>query len=132
LTDITGFGLLGHLSELCRASGVGVDLWFDRLPLLPEAGETARQGVVPGGTKRNLEYVEPWTAFEQSLEPWQRLLCADAQTSGGLVLAVHPDRLAAVLRDLEARHTPAAAVIGRVRSHEDVMMRVLAEAGAEG
>jgi selenide,water dikinase len=62
LTDITGFGLLGHLSELCRASGVGVDLWFDRLPLLPEAGETARQGVVPGGTKRNLEYVEPWTA----------------------------------------------------------------------
>jgi selenide,water dikinase len=132
LTDITGFGLLGHLSELCRASGVGVDLWFDRLPLLPEAGETARQGVVPGGTKRNLEYVEPWTAFDQSLEPWQRLLCADAQTSGGLVLAVHPDRLAAVLRDLEARHTPAAAVIGRVRSHEDVMMRVLAEAGAEG
>ena len=50
VTDVTGFGLLGHLSEMCRASGVGVDLWFDRLPLLPGAADLARQGVVPGGT----------------------------------------------------------------------------------
>jgi selenide,water dikinase len=130
LTDITGFGLLGHLSEMCRASGVGVDLWFDRLPLLPEAAELARQGVVPGGTKRNLEYVEPWTVFSEPLEPWQRFMCADAQTSGGLVMAVPPDRVDAVLRDLAARRTPAAAVIGRVRSRGDVMISVLT--GGEG
>jgi selenide,water dikinase len=130
LTDVTGFGLLGHLSEMCRAGRVGVDLWFDRLPLLPGALGLAREGVVPGGTKRNLEFVEPWTVFAESLELWQRLLCADAQTSGGLVLSVPADSVEAVLRDLEARGTPAAAAIGRVRGPEDVMMRVLA--GPEG
>ncbi len=114
LTDITGFGLLGHLSELCRASGVMAEVWYDRLPLLPDAETLAQRGVIPGGTKRNLEYVQPWTDFDPGLEPWQRLLCADAQTSGGLVLAVPSERTAEVVRALEARATPAAAVIGRV------------------
>jgi selenide, water dikinase len=132
VTDVTGFGLLGHLSELCRASGVGVDLWFDRLPLLPGTAELVRQGVVPGGTKRNLEFVDEWTEFDPGLEPWQRLLCADAQTSGGLVLCVPADRSEPVLRSLEARSVPAAAVIGRVRARDQVMMRVLASAGRTG
>jgi selenide,water dikinase len=124
LTDVTGFGLLGHLSEMCRASHVGVDVWFDRLPLLPGAAELARMGVVPGGTKRNLEYVTPWTSFADSLADWERLLCADAQTSGGLVLAVSPDKADAVVKGLRARQTAAAAVIGRVRTVDDVMIRV--------
>jgi selenide,water dikinase len=126
LTDVTGFGLLGHLGEMCRASGVGADLWFDRLPFLPGAEDLARQGVVPGGTRRNLEYVEPWTAFDERIEPWQRLLCADAQTSGGLLLCVSPERVEAVVRTLEGRSTPAAAVIGRIRSQDAVMLKVLA------
>ncbi len=125
LTDVTGFGLLGHLGEMCRASGVGADLWFDRLPFLPGAGDLARQGVAPGGTRRNLEYVEPWTSFAERLEPWQRLLCADAQTSGGLLLCVPPERVEAVVRALEIRSTPAASVIGRVRSRNAVMIEVL-------
>jgi len=126
LTDITGFGPLGHLSELCRASGVSVDLWFDALPLLPGAEALARAGVAPGGTRRNLEFVEPWTMFAESLEPWQRLLCADAQTSGGLVLCVPGERVDAVVAALLERGTLAAAVIGRVREADEVMMRVLA------
>jgi selenide, water dikinase len=126
MTDVTGFGLLGHLSEMCRASGVGADLWFDRLPVLPGVEELARQGVVPGGTRRNLEYVEPWTYFAESLQTWQRLLCADAQTSGGLIICVPADRAEGALRDLETCSTPAAAVIGQVRSRDDVMIRVLA------
>jgi len=126
LTDVTGFGLLGHLGEMCRASGVGADLWFDRLPLLPGAGELARRGVAPGGTRRNLEYVEPWTGFDERMEPWQRLLCADAQTSGGLLLCVSPERVEAVVRALEGRSTSAAAVIGRIRVQDAVMLRVLA------
>jgi selenide, water dikinase len=128
VTDVTGFGLLGHLSELCRASGVSADLWFDRLPLLPGAAELVRQGVVPGGTKRNLAFVDEWTEFDPDLEPWQRLLCADAQTSGGLLLCVPADRSEPVLRSLEARSTPAAAIIGHVRTQDKVMMRVLASA----
>ena len=126
LTDVTGFGLLGHLSEMCRASKVCADLWFDSLPFLPGAVELVRQGIVPSGTWRNLEFVEPWTVFAEALEPWQRLLCADAQTSGGLLLCVPPDRVEAVVATLLERSTPAAAVIGRVRSQDDVMMRVLA------
>ncbi len=127
LTDVTGFGLLGHLSEMCRASGVSVDIWFDRLPVLPGAADLARQGVVPGGTRRNLDFVEAWTAFDESLEPWQRLLCADAQTSGGLVLCVPPGNVDSAVAALEKRSTPAAAVIGRVRDRDDVMMRVRAQ-----
>lgn len=119
LTDITGFGLLGHLSELCRASGVAAEVWYDRLPLLVEAEALARQGVVPGGTKRNLEYVQPWTCFDPGLEPWQRFLCADAQTSGGLMLAVSSERTADVVQALKARKTPAAAVIGRVLDRDE-------------
>jgi selenide,water dikinase len=126
LTDITGFGLLGHLSELCRASGVSVELWFDALPLLPGAAELVRQGVAPGGTRRNLEFVEPWTVFAAELEPWQRLLCADAQTSGGLLLCVPPEQVEAAVAALQRRGTPAAAVIGRVGVAGDVMMRVAA------
>ena len=124
LTDVTGFGLLGHLSEMCRASGVGADLWFDRLPLLPEAAALARQGVVPSGTKRNLEYAQPWTIFDETLELWQRLLCADAQTSGGLMLSVSAEEAPQVVRVLTKYRTPAAAVIGRIREAEGALLRV--------
>ncbi len=126
LTDITGFGPLGHLSELCRASGVSVELWFDSLPFLPGAVDLVRSGVAPGGTRRNLEFVEPWTAFPGTFEPWQRLLCADAQTSGGLVLCVPEERVESAVAALVERGTPAAAVIGRVVQAGDVMMRVSA------
>jgi len=119
LTDITGFGLLGHLSELCRASGVLAEVWYDRLPLLVQAEALAQTGVVPGGTRRNLEYVQPWTAFDPELEPWQHLLCADAQTSGGLILVVSPEKVPEALEALTAGDTPAAVVIGRVITREE-------------
>lgn len=115
LTDVTGFGLLGHLAEMCHASGVGAQVWFDNLPLLPEADRLAREGLVPGGTKRNLEYAGVWTSFDSRLEAWQRDLCADPQTSGGLLLAVSPEDVDEVVADLRERCSPAAAVIGRVR-----------------
>jgi selenide, water dikinase len=132
LTDVTGFGLLGHLSEMCRASGVGADLWFDRLPLLPEAAVLARRGVVPGGTKRNLEYVQPWTIFEETLEPWQWLLAADAQTSGGLILSVSAERASQVVQALTERHTPAGVVIGRIREVEGTLLTVRRTADVNG
>jgi len=114
ITDVTGFGLLGHLGEMCRASGASAEIWFDRLPLLPGAEALAREGVAPGGTRRNLEYAEAWTEFDSEVEPWQRLLAADAQTSGGLLLAVPEAALSGILAHLEARRSLAAAVIGRI------------------
>lgn len=129
LTDVTGFGLLGHLSEMCRASRVSMELWYDRLPLLPEAAQLARGGVVPGGTKRNLEFVGEWTVFDPGLEEWQRFLVADAQTSGGLVLAVPAGIVLEVVRDLESRQVPVAAVIGRAVEQGEPMLTVRMTAG---
>lgn len=132
VTDITGFGLLGHLSEMCRASKVSLDLWYDRLPFLPEAAGLAQEGVVPGGTKRNLEFTAPWTEFDPMLEPWQRLLVADAQTSGGLVLAVREPLLEGLLDGLRSRNALAAAVIGTAREQGGPLMRVLGTSGGLG
>jgi selenide, water dikinase len=110
-TDITGFGLLGHLGNILRQSGVGARLAFDRLPLLPRALEFAAAGVVPGGTKRNLEAAEG-TEWDGAVGPAERLLLTDAQTSGGLLLAVAPASLDALLADLAREGTLAQAVIG--------------------
>lgn len=114
MTDITGFGLLGHLGSLCAASGVSAEIWADSLPWLPGAAELARQGTIPGGTKRNLAHAQPWTAWEDSFAEWERYLIADAQTSGGLLIAVPEGEAVALVEDLERRGAPAAAVVGRL------------------
>ncbi|WP_129311369.1 selenide, water dikinase SelD [Streptomyces sp. L2] len=85
-TDITGFGLLGHLHKLARASGVTAVLDTAAVPLLDGAREAVRDGYVPGGTRRNLEWVAPFTDFATTDDD-TRLLLADAQTSGGLLVA---------------------------------------------
>lgn len=95
-TDVTGFGLLGHLNELAVASGVAAEVIYSRLPLLGEVERLAREGVVPGGTERNLAAAEAFTERSGAVRDWQMLVAADAQTSGGLLLAVDPaavDRL---------------------------------------
>jgi selenide, water dikinase len=114
MTDVTGFGLLGHLLEMCRGSGVSAELWVERLPWLPGAAELVREGVVPGGTRRNLEHVGPHTEWEGGFAEWERLLVADAQTSGGLLIALPEAQVAALVRELEERGTPAVAVVGRL------------------
>ncbi|MER8114082.1 selenide, water dikinase SelD [Streptomyces sp. NPDC094031] len=85
-TDITGFGLLGHLHKLAKASGVTAVLDTAAVPYLDGAREAVRDGYVSGGTRRNLEWVAPWTGFGTT-DADTRLLLADAQTSGGLLVA---------------------------------------------
>ncbi|WP_326799460.1 selenide, water dikinase SelD [Streptomyces sp. NBC_01808] len=85
-TDVTGFGLLGHAYKLARASGVTLAIHAAAVPLLAAAGPAAVDGYVSGGTRRNLTWVEPWVDFG-ALPEVERLLLADAQTSGGLLLA---------------------------------------------
>jgi selenide,water dikinase len=111
-TDVTGFGLIGHLTNMLRASKVGARLDVAKLPILPGAAELAARGAIPGGTKRNLEAVPvEWGADISDVE---KLLCADAQTSGGLLLAIPQDRLQGLIAALEAAGTPASHVIGEV------------------
>jgi len=112
-TDITGFGLLGHLTEMLEAAGLGAELNLQAIPLIDGVVELAEQGILPGGSKRNLESVTDSVDFGDI--PVQiRNVLADAQTSGGLLISVHPDRVDYLLEALEAERTQAAAVIGSI------------------
>ena len=117
-TDITGFGLLGHLSNITRSSNVGALIDADSLPVLAGARELAARGVVPGGTKRNREAVE--VAWAADVEEPDRWLLADAQTSGGLLFAVPEDQAKSARAALEAAGTPAAKIIGRLTAEPGI------------
>lgn len=121
-TDVTGFGLLGHLGNILNASKVGALLHFDALPLLPSALELAGRGGIPGGTERNLAAAAA-VKWDDSLTPAERYLMVDAQTSGGLLLAVAPGRLDELLKRLEEEKTLARAVIGTL-TEKDLGVRV--------
>jgi len=123
-TDVTGFGLLGHLHHLLLGSKLAARIEASAVPFLDFARPLAAEGLVPAGTKRNLAYVTPHTNFDPRLTELDRLLLADAQTSGGLLIAIPADR-EAVLVDALARHgTPARAVIGELLDGATGDMRV--------
>jgi selenide, water dikinase len=119
-TDVTGFGLLGHLRNIMRGSSVDAALYMGALPLLPGALEHARAGLVPGGSKANLAFLAPMLRTTGSEDEVLTLLSADAQTSGGLLLCVDAGEAAGLAGALRERGM-AAAVVGRI----------LARAGAE-
>jgi selenide,water dikinase len=113
-TDITGFGLLGHLGSMCRASGVGAILEAAKLPVIgKEVFDLIAQNCIPGGSRENLTSANPFTTWKKIPEPF-KFIAADAQTSGGLLLCVRPKFLDAVLRLLKAHKTFSSAVIGKI------------------
>jgi selenide,water dikinase len=114
-TDVTGFGLIGHLTGILEQSNVAAEIVFDALPILPHAKNLASRGVVPGGTQRNLEAATK-VEWAPELSSADRYLCVDAQTSGGLLLVVPSENLAALVTALQEERTPSAAVIGRITS----------------
>jgi len=112
-TDVTGFGLLGHLRELAVGSAVGVEVDAAAVPVIDGVRELLAAGMVAGGTQRNHAFVSPdvdWGSLPES----EQLLLADAQTSGGLLLAVAREQAGTLVAALEAHGTLAAAVVGRV------------------
>ena len=118
-TDITGFGLAGHASEMAKASGVSLIFSSTKLPLLPHALELARQEILPGGMDRNLEYFGPGVSIDGRVEQALADLFFDPQTSGGLLFSVPASQADDLLAALQARIS-AAAIIGEVtekRSH---------------
>ena len=112
--DVTGFGLLGHLSSMCRASDVGAEIIAGKVPVISrEVLALIAQDCVPGGTRQNLETANAileWNNTPESL----RLLLTDAQTSGGLLLCVPPKRLQEVENVLQKNQTACAAIIGKI------------------
>jgi len=123
-TDVTGFGLLGHLMNLAAASKLSAEIRADAIPSLDFARRLADAGVVPGGSKRNLQYVESHTHFDAGVTPTDRLILADAQTSGGLLISVPPERETQLCDALNRNGTLAQAVIGELTEGEPGRMRV--------
>lgn len=96
-TDVTGFGLLGHLRNVLAASGVSATAWSSQVPVLPAAVTYAEQGIVPGGTHANWRFLQDWVEYGPGVDRVRQLLLCDAQTSGGLLIAVAPDRVEQLL-----------------------------------
>jgi selenide,water dikinase len=113
LTDVTGYGLLGHLLEMMNGAKARARLSLQQVPLIAEVPALAEQGVVPGGTKSNLAWVAPRVRFPPGLPEGAKWLLADAQTNGGLLGAVPARHLRMALATL-SRAGVDAAVIGEV------------------
>jgi selenide,water dikinase len=113
-TDITGFGLLGHLANMCRASKVSAEVFPGRLPAISdEIFDLIERDCVPGGSRDNLKAARQTTDLKFASRA-QQILLTDAQTSGGLLLCVSESQLAKVLQFLKRRRAPSAAVIGQI------------------
>jgi selenide,water dikinase len=112
LTDVTGFGLAGHLLEICRGSKLGAVLDFDRIPFVPEALEWAKQGVATGASDRNWKGYGQDVALPVGAEPWKQKLVTDPQTSGGLLVACAPEAEQDVLRIFQDQGFADARAIG--------------------
>lgn len=113
-TDVTGFGLLGHLGSLCRASSVGAEIQAGQLPCISnEVKELIVNDCIPGGSRENLKTAAEFVEWSNAMD-WQKVLLADAQTSGGLLLCVAPRHLNKVLKILKEARALCAVVIGQI------------------
>jgi selenium donor protein len=128
VTDVTGFGLLGHLHEMAAGSAVDVELWADAVPVLPGTVRLIEQGEVPGGTRANAAHAAGFTSFASGVPETTRLVLADAQTSGGLLAAVPASAVAALL-ETPAEEGLAPLVIGSVTGAGTGRIRVAAGPG---
>lgn len=118
LTDVTGFGLAGHLLEICRGSKLTAELEFDRLPILPVALDLAMQGFVPGAVERNWASYGHEVNLPASMPAWQKNLLCDPQTSGGLLVACAPEVAESVLEIFNQQGFGYASVIGNLITGE--------------
>ncbi len=112
-TDVTGFGLIGHLHQMALASSVAARLSLSAVPVLPETWDLAQQDCVPDGTRNNLNDVADQVTWARAISPAARLVLADAQTSGGLLMAVPRQRVKRLVRALAERGV-TGAVIGEL------------------
>ena len=116
VTDVTGFGLLGHTSEMAKGSNVGIEVVAESVPVLPRAKELATAGRVPGGTKNNFAHLENDVTFKDSLDQIDQWILCDAVTSGGLLIAVSPTDAEKLFRSLQNNGVDAKK-IGTVTSN---------------
>ncbi len=116
ITDVTGFGLLGHTLEMARGSDATLTVDFAALPFLKDAATLAQQDAVTGASHRNWASYGESVRLADSMPDWKRHLLTDPQTSGGLLVACAPDRAPDILRTIVADGYPHAAIIGRIEA----------------
>jgi selenide,water dikinase len=113
-TDVTGFGLLGHLHEMVEGQDYSVRIWAGKVPVVEGATWCAENNFVPAGSRKNMSFILPKTRFSPEVPEVTRLLLADAQTSGGLLMTVAPGKAELLVHKLGAADVPEAAIIGEV------------------
>jgi len=121
MTDVTGFGLLGHLAEICRGSTLGARIAFESLPVIPAALPLAQQGFSTGAATRNWASYANRVRLPPGLAPWQQALLCDPQTSGGLLVSCAPESVADVLTRFHQEGFTAASMIGQMRAGETLI-----------
>jgi selenide,water dikinase len=113
-TDVTGFGLIGHLNGMMRGSGTSAKIQLSRMPVIPGVWELIEDGIAPGGTHRNLSSAGPHVEWGKDIPEDAKLLLCDAQTSGGLLISVPEQRVNLLLQELNAAGVEGAVVVGDV------------------
>ena len=125
-TDITGFGLMGHLRGMARGSNVGAVIDASAVPVLPGVWDLLEKNVVPGGTFRNMNGVDDSVDWEEGISDQQRLLLCDAQTSGGLLISVTRGKVDQLISELETSGVETRALVGEITSENAGRIRVTA------
>ena len=124
-TDVSGFGLLGHLREMIQASGAGARVHWKAVPVLTEAWGLVEQDCVPDGTRNNLNFLADFVDWSPAVPPAARVVLCDAQTSGGLLMAVPPGRAEKLLKALRAAGVASATMIGEIMAQPKGRIRVV-------
>jgi len=113
-TDVTGFGLLGHLKEMVEASKVTAEIIADKIPLIDGVYQLALAGAIPGGTKNNLDFISKITSWSDNISDLLKLIICDAQTSGGLLISIPENESEKLLVELKNNGVENATVIGKM------------------
>ncbi len=127
-TDVTGFGLLGHLAQMMKASGTSATVNWSSIPMLPGALDLAHAGSTSGGTRRNMEALEGRISYGEGISDFEFMVLSDAQTSGGLLISVPEERSEALIKSLVTNRTLYSTLIGRVSNSEETVGNITIEA----
>ncbi len=124
VTDVTGFGLLGHGSEMAKGSDVSFEISFSQVPMLNGSVELAKNGVVPGGSKSNHKWLTDDVVYDEAILPEEQLVLCDAITSGGLLVSLKEEEAAEYVEKLQTSGLVQASIIGKVTEKKDKFIYV--------
>ncbi|ABO49775.1 selenophosphate synthase [Desulforamulus reducens MI-1] len=124
-TDITGFGFLGHAAEMAKASGVSLRVFAEEVPVLPGTLELARMGIIPAGAYQNRKHLGDQVFIEEGVTREEVDIFFDPQTSGGLLIAVQPERSKELLKELHKHGVTDARVVGELSQPEDPLITIV-------